>query len=59
MIVVSKIPLYTTYDIDIFVMGDDWKGYFDADLEKYCEVVYLSRTVGISSSYIREELSVK
>ncbi|MGX4677523.1 adenylyltransferase/cytidyltransferase family protein [SAR92 clade bacterium H246] len=55
----QKVDDIAKYDIDIFVMGDDWKGYFDADLEKYCEVVYLSRTVGISSSYIREELSVK
>jgi glycerol-3-phosphate cytidylyltransferase len=38
--------------IDIFVMGDDWKGEFD-HLMKYCEVIYLPRTENISSTMIR------
>jgi glycerol-3-phosphate cytidylyltransferase len=38
--------------VDVFVMGDDWKGKFD-DLKSYCEVVYLERTAGISSTKIR------
>ena len=42
------------YGVDIFVMGDDWKGKFDY-LSEYCEVVYLNRTQGISSSQIRAE----
>jgi len=33
-------------------MGDDWKGKFD-DLVSYCEVIYLGRTPGISSTKIR------
>ncbi len=40
-----------------FVMGDDWVGKFD-ELKALCEVVYLPRTEGVSSSelkqYIRE-----
>ncbi len=40
------------HNIDIFVMGDDWKGKFD-DLNQYCNVVYLSRTPDISSSYLK------
>ena len=40
------------YGIDIFTLGSDWVGRFDY-LKQYCEVVYLPRTVGISSSDIR------
>ncbi|GIN85361.1 glycerol-3-phosphate cytidylyltransferase [Heyndrickxia sporothermodurans] len=43
------------YNIDIFVMGDDWKGKFDF-LKDYCEVVYLPRTIGISTSKIKKDL---
>lgn len=43
------------YGVDVFVMGDDWKGKFD-DLSQYCEVVYLPRTQGISSTMIKESL---
>lgn len=43
------------YDIDILVMGDNWKGEFD-ELEKLCEIEYLPRTVGISSTKIKEDL---
>lgn len=42
------------YKVDIFVMGDDWKGRFD-DLSQYCEVVYLPKTPEISSSMIRTD----
>jgi glycerol-3-phosphate cytidylyltransferase len=43
------------YDVDIFVMGDDWKGEFDF-LEPYCQVIYLPRTPEISTSLIKESL---
>lgn len=43
------------YDVDVFVMGDDWKGEFDF-LKNQCEVVYLSRTRGISTSKIKNDL---
>ncbi|AJH62858.1 Glycerol-3-phosphate cytidylyltransferase [Bacillus cereus 95/8201] len=42
-------------DIDVFVMGDDWNGEFDY-LKDYCKVVYLPRTVGISTTKIKKEL---
>ena len=45
------------HDIDIFVMGDDWKGKFDF-LKEYCEVVYLPRTEGISTTKIKDELNL-
>jgi len=43
------------YDVDVFVMGDDWKGKFDF-LKDCCEVIYLPRTPGISSTIIRENI---
>jgi glycerol-3-phosphate cytidylyltransferase len=42
-------------NIDIFVMGDDWEGKFD-ELKVFCEVIYLPRTKGISSSKLRSIL---
>lgn len=41
--------------IDLFVMGDDWQGKFDF-LKDYCDVVYLPRTKGVSTSKIKEHL---
>lgn len=43
------------YSVDLFVMGDDWKGEFD-HLNSLCEVRYLSRTEGVSTSQIKEVL---
>ena len=43
------------HNIDTFVMGDDWKGKFD-DLKELCEVVYLPRTHGISTTKIKQDL---
>ena len=43
------------HNIDIFVMGDDWKGKFD-DLKELCEVVYLPRKHGISTTKIKQDL---
>lgn len=45
-------------DVDIFVMGDDWKGEFDF-LKPYCQVIYLPRTPEISTSLIKESLKIK
>ena len=44
------------YDIDIFVMGHDWEGEFDF-LKDLCEVVYLPRTEGISTTKIKKDLN--
>lgn len=46
------------YQIDIFTMGDDWKGEFDF-LAKFCRVQYLERTPSISSTLIKQKLSSK
>ena len=50
----QKIDDIQRYDIDVFTVGSDWKGKFDY-LEDYCEVVYLERTKGVSSSQIRSK----
>lgn len=50
----QKIDDINRYHIDVFAVGSDWKGKFDY-LKDLCEVVYLERTEGISSSSIRAE----
>ncbi len=51
----QKIDDVVNNKVDVFVMGDDWKGKFDF-LKDYCEVVYLSRTEGISTTKIKSDL---
>lgn len=51
----QKIDDVINYKIDTFVMGDDWEGKFDF-LKDYCDVVYLPRTEGISTTQIKKEL---
>lgn len=50
----QKIDDIRRYDIDIFAIGSDWEGKFDY-LNEFCQVVYLPRTEGISSTMLREE----
>jgi glycerol-3-phosphate cytidylyltransferase len=52
----QKITDIQKYDIDIFAIGDDWKGEFDF-LKEYCEVVYLERTENISTTKLKKSLS--
>ncbi|MGG0276175.1 glycerol-3-phosphate cytidylyltransferase [Bacillus rhizoplanae] len=51
----QKVKDVKKHDIDVFVMGDDWEGEFDF-LKDHCEVVYLPRTAGISTTKIKKEL---
>ncbi|MEG0329351.1 MAG: glycerol-3-phosphate cytidylyltransferase [Longicatena sp.] len=51
----QKVKDVQKYGIDVFVMGDDWEGKFDF-LKEYCEVVYLPRTLGISTTQLKEEI---
>lgn len=53
----QKISDVKEYHVDTFVMGDDWKGKFDF-LKDYCEVVYLPRTEGISTTKIKKDLGL-
>jgi len=50
----QKISDIEKYNIDKFIIGSDWKGKFDY-LKEYCEVVYLERTKGVSSTQLRGE----
>lgn len=52
----QKVTDIQNYNIDIFVIGDDWVGEFD-ELKEYCQVIYLPRTKGISSTFIKRILS--
>lgn len=52
----QKVDDVINHDVDVFVMGDDWEGKFDF-LKEYCEVVYLPRTVGISTTKIKQDLN--
>ena len=48
----QKVEDIQKYGIDIFVLGSDWTGKFDY-LKDFCEVRYLERTKGISSTMKR------
>ena len=50
----QKINDIQKHHVDIFAIGSDWLGKFDY-LKDYCEVVYLERTKGISSTQLRNE----
>ncbi|MEZ7741717.1 glycerol-3-phosphate cytidylyltransferase [Gemella sp. 20925_1_85] len=53
----QKISDIQKYNIDVFVIGDDWKGKFDYLKDFGIEVVYLSRTKEISTSKIKNDLN--
>lgn len=48
----QKINDILRYEVDIFAIGSDWMGKFDY-IKDYCEVMYLERTKGISSTVLR------
>lgn len=50
----QKIDDIQRYDVDVFAIGSDWVGKFDY-LKEFCEVVYLDRTKGVSSTDLRSE----
>lgn len=52
----QKIQDVKDHNIDTFVMGHDWEGKFDF-LKDYCEVIYLPRTDGISTTKIKKDLN--
>lgn len=56
----QKISDVQKYDIDMVVMGSDWAGSDKFDyLKDYCEVVYLDRTEGISTTKIKKDLGLQ
>lgn len=50
----QKIDDIQKYGVDVFAIGSDWQGYFDY-LNEFCQVVYLPRTQGISSTQLRQD----
>lgn len=54
----QKIDDIQRFGIDVFAIGSDWEGEFDY-LKEYCEVVYLPRTEGISSTLIRKQKLIR
>ncbi len=56
----QKIQDIKDYKIDVCVMGSDWAGSDKFDyLKEYCEVVFLERTPGISTSQIKNDLQLQ
>ena len=55
----QKVSDIHKYNIDIFVMGDDWKGKFDFLKAEGIQVVYLPRTPNISSTELKKYLKVE
>lgn len=49
----QKIDDVKKYDVDIFAMGDDWAGQFDF-LQNSTKVIYLPRTLGVSTTQIKD-----
>lgn len=56
----QKIDDVKNYKVDIVVMGSDWSGSDKFDyLKEYCELVFLDRTEGISTSKIKKDLNLQ
>lgn len=56
----QKISDVKDHNIDVVVMGDDWAGSDKFDyLKEYCDLVFLSRTEGISTTKIKNDLGLK
>lgn len=53
----QKISDIQKYNVDVFVIGDDWEGKFDYLKDFGVEVVYLPRTKEISTSKIKDDLN--
>ena len=43
------------YNADILIMGDDWAGRFDI-YKQFCDVMYLPRTDGVSTTKLIAEI---
>lgn len=52
----QKVGDVKRYQVSTFAMGDDWVGKFDF-LSPYCEVIYLPRTEGVSTTELKRSLS--
>ncbi|MBC9208455.1 adenylyltransferase/cytidyltransferase family protein [Roseomonas aerophila] len=52
----QKADYIRRYNARVLVMGDDWAGRFD-QFRELCEVVYLPRTDGISTTDIKQGIA--
>lgn len=61
----NKIDVIKKYHVDVVFVGSDWKGTYSwVEYEKQfnqvgCEVIYLPHTDGISSTILRDKISIK
>ncbi len=56
----QKIQDIKDYKIDVCVMGSDWAGSDKFDyLKEYCDVVFLERTPGVSTTQIKNDLQLQ
>ena len=56
----QKIDDVKEYRVDVTVMGGDWIGSDKFEyLQDYCELVFLPRTEGISTTKIKKELGLQ
>lgn len=56
----QKINDIKEYHIDVVVMGSDWAGSDRFDyLKDYCDLVFLERTPGVSTTMIKHDLGLK
>jgi GNAT family protein len=55
----QKVEDIDRYGIDVFVMGDDWRGEFDGQLKGLCEIVYLPRTPEVSTARIKNDMRLR
>lgn len=56
----QKVDDVLKYDVDVVVMGGDWAGSDRFEyLKEYCDVVYLDRTEGISTTQIKQQLNLQ
>ena len=52
----QKVTDVVNHNVSTFVIGDDWQGKFDF-LKEYCEVEYLPRTEGVSTTMLKKSLN--
>ena len=56
----QKVQDIKDYKIDVCVMGSDWAGSDKFDyLKEYCDVVFLERTPGVSTTHIKNDLQLQ
>jgi glycerol-3-phosphate cytidylyltransferase len=51
----QKVQDISEFKVDVFVIGEDWKGKFDY-LDEFCKVAYLERTPEVSTTKIKNDM---